>query len=82
MVANIKTAKSVVKTNLEKRQLKTYKKAQNSFKKGNKKRGMRLMGRTSKQQDKMKKRSKGETGIYPIISGGVLTGGTTYGRSK
>ena len=65
-------------TRLEQRQKKIYGKAQHSFKK----RGMRLMGRTSKQQDKMKKRSKGETGIYPIISGGGLTGGTTYGRSK
>ena len=69
-------------TRLEQRQKKIYGKAQHSFKKGNKKKGMRLLGRTSKQQDKMKKRSKGETGIYPIISGGGLTGGTTYGRSK
>lgn len=55
-------------TRLEQRQKKIYGKAQHAFKKGNKKRGMRLMGRTAKQQNRMKKRGKGETGIYPIVS--------------
>jgi hypothetical protein len=71
-------------TRLEQRQRKTYGKAQEAFKKtqeaGKGTKGTRLLGRTVKQQERMKRRAKGETGIYPIIGGlGLGTGGTTYG---
>lgn len=67
-------------TRLEKRQKKTYGKAQEAFKKGKKKKGLRKLRKTAKQQRRMEKRGKGETGLYPIISGvGSNKGGTTYG---
>ena len=65
---------------LEKRQKKTYAKAQEALKEGKEKKGMRKMRKTVKQQDRMERRDKGETGIYPIIRGlGPDAGGTTYG---
>ena len=69
--------KSGDETRLEQRQRKTYAKAQEALKEGKAKKGMRKMAKTAKQQERMKKRSKGETGIYPIVKG--IPSGTTYG---
>lgn len=67
-------------TRLEQRQRKTYGKAQEAFREGKKKKGLRKLRKTAKQQSRMEKRGKGETGLYPIISGvGSNKGGTTYG---
>ena len=69
MKAIKKNKKSDDETRLEKRQKKTYGKAQEAFKEGKKKKGMRKLRKTAKQQQRMEKRGKGEKGIYPIISG-------------
>jgi hypothetical protein len=69
MKAIKKNKKSDDETRLEKRQKKTYGKAKEAFKKGRKKKGLRLLRKTAKQQQRMEKRGKGEKGIYPIISG-------------
>tara|TARA_B100000424_G_scaffold51125_1_gene36257 strand:- start:1287 stop:1496 length:210 start_codon:yes stop_codon:yes gene_type:complete len=64
-----KNKKTDKETALEKRQKKVFNKAQEAFKEGKKDKGLRLLRKTAKQQDKMEKRDKGEKGIYPIISG-------------
>ena len=67
-------------TRLEQRQRKTYKKGIEAIREGKGKKAMKLLKKTGKQQQRMEKRGKGETGLYPIISGaGSNKGGTTYG---
>jgi len=76
-------------TRLEKRQKKTYAKAQKALKEGKGKKAMRKLKKTADQQSRMKRRNKGETGIYPIVTGftpknnytgePMPGGGTTYG---
>ena len=81
--------KSGEETRLMQRQRKTYAAAQKALKEGKGKKALRKLKKTAQQQSRMKRRNKGETGIYPIIQGftpennytgsPMPGGGTTYG---